>query len=94
MALIVTRPVIENRLVDTVKVPVAEPPGIVILAGTLAINRLLLVKEIAAPPVGAGPLSVTVAVAGVPRETLVGFNDSEDRAIGVMVSEAVLVTPL
>lgn len=57
-------------------------------------DELLLFKEIETPPVGAGPLSVTVPTDGLPRRTVVGFNDSDDNATGVTVSATVLLTLL
>lgn len=47
--------------VDTVNVAVVAPPLTVTLSGTLAAAELLP-KAMTAPPVGAGPLSVTVAI--------------------------------
>ena len=67
-----------TALVLMVKVAVLLPAATVTLAGTLA-AALLLESVTAAPPVGAGPLSVTVPVDDcVPPVTLVGFNVSED----------------
>ena len=60
-------------------------------------EALLLDKDTEIPPVGAAPLKVTVPVGEVPPGTLVGFTESEERATviaGVMVSAAVLLTPL
>lgn len=85
----------KNARVDTVKVAVVEPAGIVTLDGTLAIKGIVLDKLTVAPPVGAGPLNVTVPVERPPPITEVGFRDSEANATpGVMVKEAVLFTPL
>ena len=79
-----------------VKVALLLPAATVTLAGTLA-AALLLESVTAAPPVGAGPLSVTVPVDDcVPPVTLVGFNVSEDRVGrggGVTVSEADALEP-
>src|SRR5437763_16211585 len=65
-------------LVLTVKVVLVLPAGTVTLGGTLA-AALLLESVTSAPAVGAGPLSVTVAVEVCePPVTLVGFNASEE----------------
>jgi hypothetical protein len=82
------------RVVTTNAAPVA-PAGMVTLAGTVATTVLLLVRATRAPPVRAGPLSMTVPVEGDPPLTLVGFNTSEVRVGGcaITVSEAVFVTP-
>ena len=67
-------------LVLTVNVALLAPETTVTLAGTVAVDVLLLERETAAPPVGAGPLSVTVPVeVCTPPVTLVGFSVSEER---------------
>jgi hypothetical protein len=71
-----------TALVLTVNVALLAPAAIVTLAGTLAgtlAAPLLLESSTCAPPVSAGPLSVTVPVEGDPPVTLVGFNVSEER---------------
>lgn len=89
---------VDTRTIDvfTVKVALLLPPGTVTLAGTLA-APLLLERVTCAPPVGAGPLSVTVPVEDcTPPTTLVGFNVSEEtigRSGGVTVSDADLLAP-
>ena len=76
--------------VVTVNVALVAPVGTVTLAGTVATAVLLLERETMAPPVGAGPLSVTLPVEGDPPLTLVGFSASEVRVGGgVTVREAV-----
>jgi len=84
-----------TALVLTVNVALLAPARTVTLGGTLA-APLLLVSITCAPPVGAGPLSVTVPVDCTPPVTLVGFSVSEEsvgRARGTTVSEAALVKP-
>ena len=84
--------------VVTANVALVVPAGTVTLEGTLA-APLLLESATCAPPVGAGPLSVTVPVEDcTPPITLVGFSVSEERvgaggSAGVTVSEADLLTP-
>src|SRR2546425_195378 len=68
-----------TALVLTVKVVLVAPAGTVTLEGTLAAAGLLLERATCAPPVGAGPLSVTVPVEEFPPVTLVGFSESEKR---------------
>ena len=82
-------------VVLTVKVAVAAPLGTVALAETLATPGLSLDRDTSAPPLGAGPLSVTVPVEELPPVTLVGLTLSEASvgAGGVTVSEAVCVAP-
>ena len=85
--------------VFTGNVAVVAPAAIVTLEGTLAGVVLLLESATCAPPVGAGPLNVTVPVEEFPPTTLVGFSESEDRVgrgggAAVTVSEAVLVAPV
>jgi len=85
-----------TALVVTVNVALLAPAATVTLAGTVAVDVLLLVRVTAAPPVGAGPLSVTVPVEGDPPVTLAGLSaiaESVAEPVGATVSEAVLVTP-
>jgi hypothetical protein len=85
-----------TALVLTVNVALVAPTPTVTLKGTLA-APLSLVSSICAPPVSAGPLSVTVPVEDcAPPVTLVGLSVTEERAGSACittVSEAVLVTP-
>ena len=88
---------VETRTVDvfTAKVALVAPAGTTTLEGTLATPVLLLERTTWAPPAGAGPLSVTVPVEGLPPVTVEGFSVSEERVGSgeVTVSEAVCVTP-
>ena len=74
--------------------PVA-PAGTNTFAGTEAIDGKLLDRATTAPPANAGPVNVTVPVAGVLPPTVSGFTDSEDSATGggVTVRDAVAVVP-
>ena len=92
----VTRVEEPTGLVLTVKVAVMPPVGTVTLAGTVATLVLLLERATTAPPLGAGPLSVTVPVEELPPVTLVGLRVSEESVggAGVTVSEADRVVPL
>lgn len=89
-----------TALVLTVKLVLAAPAETVTLVGTCAAAVLLLERVTCAPPVGAGPLNVTVPVEDcVPPITLVGFRVNEEReggggGAGVTVREADLVVPL
>jgi hypothetical protein len=76
-----------------VKVALVLPEGTVTEAGTVAAAVLLLVRPTAIPPVGAGPLKLTVPVELVPPVTDVGFRLTELRAGGRTVSPAVCVAP-
>ena len=67
-----------TALVFTVNVALLAPAATVTVAGTVAVD-VLLERETTAPPMGAGPLSVTVPVEGDPPVTLAGFSVSEDR---------------
>jgi len=80
-------------MVVTVKVAVVEFAAIVTLAGTAAEAVLLLDSVTSAPPAGAGPLSVTVPVEGVPPRTEVGLSETEVRVAAVTVKLAVRVVP-
>lgn len=62
--------------------------------GTEAAAALLLCRATAAPPVGAGPVSVTVPVEFVPPTTEVGFSDSAESVAGLTVSVAPACMPL
>lgn len=68
-----------TALVLTVNVALVAPAATVTLEGTLAAVVLLLERVTCAPPVGAGPLSVTVPAEEFPPVTLVGFSESEER---------------
>jgi hypothetical protein len=83
-----------TTLVETLKVALVEPAGTVTLAGTVATAVLLLESVTMAPPVGAGPLRVTVPCEEPPPVTEVGFRTSEAAVIaGTTVSVAVAVAP-
>jgi hypothetical protein len=81
----------------TVKVALVAPAATVTSAGTDAAVVLLLATATAAPPAGAGELSVTVAVDEAPPETVAGLSASEATdgpvANGFTVSVADFVTP-
>ena len=62
----------------TVKVALVAPAATVTLKGTVAAAVLSLVRETAAPPLGAGPLRVTVPIEGDPPVTLIGLNAIEE----------------
>jgi hypothetical protein len=79
--------------VPTAKVAVVAPAGTLTVAATEATPGLLLNSETTAPPVGAGPFSVTVPVDDVPPVTLAGVRPIEVGTGGRTVSAAVLVTP-
>jgi hypothetical protein len=71
-----------TALVLTVNVALLAPAATVTLAGSVAVD-VLLERETTAPPVSAGPLSVTVPVEDcAPPVTLVGFSASEERVGG------------
>ena len=61
----------ETEPVPTVKVVLLAPAGTVTLAGTVA-AALSLDRATVVPPLGAGPVSVTVPVLDVPAVTLAG----------------------
>jgi hypothetical protein len=86
-----------TMLVFAVKDALVFPNGMVTLAGTAATPGLLLERETRAPPLGAGPLSVTAPEEEDPPTTGLGLKESEVRVgppgggWGVTVSEAVCV---
>jgi len=65
-------------LVFTVNVALVAPAETVTLAWTVAAAVLPLIRETDAPPLGAGPLSVTVPVEGDPPVTLMGLSAIEE----------------
>jgi hypothetical protein len=79
--------------VDTVKVALVAPAGMVTVPGTE--HAALLSESVTtAPPAGAGPFRVTVPVEACrPPMTLVGFRVSEVKTAGSTLSEALRVTP-
>jgi len=66
-----------TALVLTVNVALLAPAATVTLAGTLA-APLSLVSSTCAPPVGAGPLSITVPIEEDPPLTLVGLSATDE----------------
>src|SRR5207302_1508112 len=93
---IVTGVDVVTALVLTVNVALLAPAATVTLAGTVAVDVLLLVRVTAAPPAGAGPLSVTVPVEDcAPPVTVVGFSvsvESVGKACGATASEPAFPT--
>src|SRR5262245_25087606 len=97
-------PVMATTIVDatvdvvTVNVLEVEPAVTVTLAGTPATVEFALERVTTAPPVGAGPVSVTVPVEVAPPLTELGLSVSVESVSGggggVTVSVAVFVTPL
>ena len=79
-------------VVTTVKLAELAPAGTRTLAGTFAMEGLLLVRLTATPPIGAGPLRVTVPVEELPPLTDVGDKASVERFGGFTVIVVVLVT--
>lgn len=72
-AVTVTAVAAATVFVFTVKVPVVEPAAIDTLEGTVVAVELLVEIVIVAPPAGAGPFRVTVAVEEPPPVTEAGF---------------------
>ena len=75
---IVTGVDVVTALVLTVNVALLAPAATVTLAGTVAAAVLSLIRETDAPPLGAGPLRVTVPVDGDPPVTLAGLSAIEE----------------
>jgi hypothetical protein len=95
VAVIVAEVLIATPNVVTGNVVEVFPAGTVTEVGTVAAAGLLLCRETETPPVGAGPVSVTVPVEGLPPITLVGLRLRDVRLTGasVMVKVAVCVEP-
>src|SRR6266481_429986 len=77
-----------TALVLTVNVALVAPAATVTLEGTVAAAVLLLESATCAPPVGAGPLSVTVPVEEFPPATLLGFSEIEESETDAGVEES------
>ena len=78
-------------LVFTVNLPVSAPAETVTVAGTIAADELD-VRLIVSPPVGAGPVRVTVPAEDAGPVTVVGFKTTEAKVGGVMDRVAETVT--
>jgi hypothetical protein len=85
--------VVPTAEVESVKVAVVAPAGTVTDAGTVAALGMLLLRATAIPPVGAGPLSVTVPVEPVPPITVVGASTRFDATGALTVRVTVLLLP-
>lgn len=83
---------VATGMVTTLKVALVAPAETVTLGGTVAAG-LLLESATCAPPAGAGPLSVTVPVAGTPPVTLAGLTLSAEAAGGSTVSVTLCEPP-
>jgi hypothetical protein len=77
------------NLVRAVKLADVDPAATVTLLGTLTRIGLLLDRRTNTPPAGAGPLSTTVPVEGVPPLTVLGTKVRETSAGGLTVRVAV-----
>ena len=62
------------------KVAVVFPAATVTVDGTVALLELLLDKLTTSPPVGAGPVSVTVPNEVLPPRTVVGLSERAESA--------------
>jgi hypothetical protein len=83
----------DTAVLVTVNVALVLPAVTVTVEGTVAADVLLLVSVTAVPPVGAGPLKVTVPWEVEPPVTLAGLSVRALTAGGVTVRVVVLVTP-
>src|SRR5436305_11989309 len=85
-----------TAFVETVKVALVAPAGTVTLAGTVLTAVLLLASVTTIPPLGAGPLRVTVPWDVFPPVTLAGLRltpETATAAPGFTASVADRVTP-
>jgi len=90
---IVTRVVEFTCLVETVNIAEVAPAGMVTAVGTVAVVELER-SVIAAPPSGAGPLSVMVPCSVEPPTTDVGETDTAVSAEAVVAGSTVSVAVL
>jgi hypothetical protein len=86
---IVTDVAVATAPVCSVKAALVAPAETVTLDGTVATPVLLLERATTAPPLGAGPFNVTVALEEFPPVRLEGLSVNEVGAGGVTVREAV-----
>lgn len=91
MAEMVAEAFVPTGMEVTVNVAVVAFAATVTLGGTVAAAVLALDRETTAPPAGAGPVKITVAVEGVPPMTDVGFKLRLVRLGAVTVKVAVFV---
>lgn len=75
------------------KVAVTAPPGTVTVAGTVAMDVLLLLNETNMPPAGAGLDNLTSPVAVLPAPMLLGKSVRLWSDVGTTVSNRVWPTP-
>jgi hypothetical protein len=94
VAVMVVATSLPTATVDAVNVAVEDVAGTVTEAGTVTTDVSEEERVTATPPVGAGPLIVTVPVDACPPATAVGLNEI-DRTIGAAVraSAALFVAP-
>ena len=92
LAVIVAEVFAVTCVVMTIKLAELAPAGTRTLARTFAMEGLLLVRLTATPPIGAGPLRVTVPVEELPPLTDVGDIVNVERLGGFTVIVVVLVT--
>lgn len=88
---IVTVVDLETPPVETVNVAVVAPPATVTVAGTMAME-LDVLRDTCIPPIGAGPVKVTVPVEGFPPMTEAGATETLCSAVGLIVKVAVFDT--
>jgi len=93
VAVTVTVVAFATALVVMVNVAELAFAGTVTLAGIVAAELLSDTATIT-PPVGAGPVNVTVPVVELPSNTVVGFKLTAERAGGLIVRVAVREAPL
>jgi hypothetical protein len=80
-------------VVVIVKLAVVVPAAMVTALGNCAADTLLLCKRTSAPPLGAGPFSVTVPVELAPPTTEVGLLLIEDKLAALTLRDAVRLAP-